>query len=94
MIDKVPVEALDSAKALILKLTADLRQMDQLIYRMGQCTDWSQMRPIFVELHANTMKRMQTESDRIRLLMVPEIVRTYAQHQTTQPEYLQLDKLK
>jgi hypothetical protein len=64
-----------------LRLVATLRQMDQLIFRMSQCPNWEQMRPIFQELLYGTMFRMNAESDRIRMLMVPEIRRVYAQPQ-------------
>src|SRR5882724_32483 len=62
----------------ILKLVSDLRWVDQRIYRMSQCMTWQQMQPIFEELLAETNRRMKEESDRIRMLLVPEIVRTYA----------------
>ena len=62
----------------ILKLVSDLRWMDQRIYCMSQCMTWQQMQPIFEELLAETNRRMKEESDRIRMLLVPEIVRTYA----------------
>lgn len=68
-----------------LRLTALLRQIDQLIFRMGQCSSWSQMLPLFQELHEGTMSRMNEESNRIRMLLVPEIVRTYAKPTEANP---------
>src|SRR6266550_1436953 len=65
-----------------LHLAATLRQMDQLIFRMSQCQSWEQMRPIFMELLDGTMARMQQESDRIQMLMIPEIRKVYATPQT------------
>jgi hypothetical protein len=67
----------------ILRLTATLRQQDQLIYNMSQCSSWEEMRPFFMELFDGTQRRMKEESDRIRLMLVPEIVRTYAKPQAT-----------
>lgn len=62
----------------ILNLVTTLRQQDQLIFNMSQCPSWDRMRPFFQELLQGTMQRMRDESDRVRMLMVPEIMRTYA----------------
>jgi hypothetical protein len=69
---------------LILKLTADLRRMDQYIYRMSQCPDHKRFMDVFREALIETEARMLDESNRIRAVLVPEIVRTYATHQQTQ----------
>lgn len=61
----------------ILRLVAQQRQMDQLIFRMSQCNSWNGMQPLFAELLAGTMQRMREESDRIRTLMIPQIRETY-----------------
>lgn len=61
----------------VLRLVALLRNQDQLIFKMSQCGSWEEMRPIFQTLLADTMRRMQDESDRIRTLMIPEIRKSY-----------------
>lgn len=68
---------LDPSSTEVLRLVALLRNQDQLIFRMGQCQSWEQMRPIFAELLQDTMRRMQDESNRIRALMIPEIRKAY-----------------
>lgn len=67
----------------LLKLTADLRQMDQIVFRMSQCENWPVMRPIFQELLALTNSRIREESNRIRALLIPVIVETYVNAETT-----------
>lgn len=63
----------------IAKLVIDIRNMDQLIFRMSQCSSWPAMRPIFLELLEGTNRRMEAESRRIEALLVPEIIATYRQ---------------
>lgn len=65
----------------ILKLTSDLRRMDQYIYRMMQSTSLDQLRSILNEANVETSARMQEESRRIQAVLIPEVVRTYATHQ-------------
>lgn len=60
-----------------LKLMVQIREMDQLIFRMSQCTSWEQMRPIFNELQGPTNQRMIAESDRIKTLLIPEMQKAY-----------------
>ena len=61
----------------VLRLVALLRQQDQQIFRMSQCSSWEQMRPIFQSLCEATFDRMRNESDRIRTLMIPQIREAY-----------------
>lgn len=85
----------DQLNTQILQLVATIRQMDQKIYRMSQCSSWEQMRPIFNELHAGTERRMQDESRRIQMLLIPEIREAYindaAQVTSTIPAPRQLE---
>lgn len=60
-----------------LRLVTMLRNIDQDIYRLSQCLDWTQMRPIVQRLTEETQARMRDESDRIRMLLIPEIQKTY-----------------
>ncbi len=60
-----------------LRLMGQIREMDQLIFNMAQCTSWEQMRPIFRELQAPAAKRMRLESDRIKTLLIPEMQKAY-----------------
>lgn len=54
-----------------------IRDMDQLIFAMGQCTSWEEMRPIFVKLKTFTDQRMIDESDRIKQVLIPEMQKAY-----------------
>jgi len=67
----------------ILRLVALLRQQDQLLYKVSQCTTWEQMRPYIRELCDGMYERMNAESDRIRALMIPQIREAYL-NDTTQ----------
>lgn len=67
----------DQLNTQILRLVATIRQMDQRIFRMSQCSSWDQQRPIFQELLADTNLRMQNESRRIQTLLIPEIRKAY-----------------
>ena len=62
-----------------LQLMGQIREMDQLIYRMSQCTSWESMRPIFNELQAPAERRMREESNRIRDVLIPEMKKAYRQ---------------
>ncbi len=61
----------------VLRLVALLRQQDQLLYKVSQCTTWEQMRPYIRELCDGMYERMRDESDRIRSLMIPQIREAY-----------------
>lgn len=73
------------ADATITKLTRDLREMDQLVYQMAQSGFPEQLRQAVAKAWAITEKRMQAESKRINDLLIPEVVKTYANHETQQP---------
>jgi len=60
-----------------LSLMADIREMDQLIFRMSQCDSWERMRPLFNELHAQTVLRMQAESDAMAEVLIPAMKKAY-----------------
>lgn len=62
-----------------LRLVQQLRRMDQFVFRMSQCTDWSSMQPIFLEAKEETDQRMQIENKRIRTLMVEEVRKAYSE---------------
>lgn len=83
----------DQLNTQILRLVATIRQMDQKIFRMSQCSSWPQMQPIFLELHNETMARMQDESRRIQTLLIPEIRKAYLDG-AAQIEPLQLEGSK
>lgn len=70
-------DSLDQLNTQILRLVATIRQMDQKIFRMSQCSNWDSMRPIFLELLADTNLRMADESRRIQTLLIPEIRKAY-----------------
>ncbi|SRR6266851_8854000 len=59
-------------------LVRTIRDMDNQIFKMGQYTDWNQMRPHFNYLHEGTISRKRTESDRINDLLRPELIKTYS----------------
>lgn len=54
-----------------------IREMDQLIFAMYQCSSWEQMRPIFIKLQAMADARMLSESHRIQQVLIPEMQKTY-----------------
>lgn len=56
---------------------ATIRQTDQLIWNMGQCIGWQQMRPHFQALLDHTIRRKELESNRIKELLIPEIRKVY-----------------
>lgn len=60
-----------------LQLMVQIRETDQLIFQMSQCTDWNQMRPLFLKLKAPVDRRMNLESDRIKTLLIPEMQKAY-----------------
>lgn len=65
-------------------LIKTLRDQDQLIYFMSQCTDWPSMRKHFNKLQEGTDRRMRLESDRIRDVLIPEVRKAYTET-TKQP---------
>jgi chromosome condensin MukBEF ATPase and DNA-binding subunit MukB len=61
-----------------LRLIAQLREMDQGLYSLVQVApNWPQMQPIVARLNEKVEKRMATENNRIRNLMVGEIASAY-----------------
>lgn len=54
-----------------------LREMDQLVFAMSQCTSWDQMQPIFLKLKTFTDARMIDESNRIKNVLIPEMQKAY-----------------
>lgn len=88
----------DQLNTQILRLVATIRQMDQKIFRMSQCSSWPDMQPIFLELHSETMARMTDESRRIQTLLIPEIRKAYldgsVQIEAPPPKPLQLERPK
>lgn len=67
------------------KLVRDLREMDQLVYQMVQTIEPAIARSALQRAWAITEKRMQAESKRINDLLIPEVVKTYANHPTQLP---------
>ena len=61
----------------IREMADEIRNMDQLIFRMSQCTDWPSMRPIFNELQARQERRQRKESDRITNILRRELISVY-----------------
>lgn len=59
------------------QLMTKIREMDQLIFAMSQCTSWEQMQPIFAKLKTFTDARMIDESNRIKQVLIPEMQKTY-----------------
>lgn len=60
-----------------LALMSRIRDMDQLIFAMSQCTDWPSMQPIFAKLKTFTDARMIEESKRIEKVLIPEMKKAY-----------------
>lgn len=61
-----------------LRLISALREMDQGTFQISQVApDWARVRPIFQKMFEATEKRMATENNRIKNLMVGEIVTAY-----------------
>lgn len=79
----------------VLRLVALLRGIDQDLYKLSQCANFAEMRPIISRLCEGTFSRMQAESDRIRTLMIPQIREAYLnaapQTPTTEPERPRLE---
>lgn len=66
-----------------LSLMSKIRDMDQLIFSMSQCSSWDQMRPIFAKLKTFTDERMIDESNRIRQVLIPEMQKVYRSNPRT-----------
>lgn len=60
-----------------LNLQRKIRDTDQLIFSMSQCTSWDQMQPIFAKLKTFTDARMIDESNRIKQVLIPEMQKAY-----------------
>lgn len=58
-------------------LMSKIRDMDQLIFSMSQCTSWEEMQPIFAKLKTFTDARMIDESNRIKQVLIPEMQKAY-----------------
>lgn len=56
-----------------LMLMTEIRDMDQLIFNMQQCSSFEQMRPYFTELQQAMMQHKRLESDRIQTILLPEM---------------------
>jgi len=63
----------DTSSNEVLRLVAQLRQIDQLLYKISQSRDWETMRPHIRELCEGMYDRMRAESDRIRMVMISQI---------------------
>lgn len=75
---------INSQKATIRRLAASeleaqrkIRDMDQLIFAMGQCSNWPEMQAIFIKLKDMTDARMIDESNRIKQVLIPEMQKAY-----------------
>ncbi len=53
-----------------------IRDMDKMIFQMGQQTSWNAMQPIFAQLLKGTEHRMKVESERINSIVQHELNRT------------------
>jgi len=58
-------------------LVRTIRQMDDQIFAMSQCTDWNAMRPYFLHLSDAMTARKVAESNRIGDIMRQELIDTY-----------------
>lgn len=60
-----------------MSLIQRIREMDQLIFAMSQCSSWTEMQPIFAKLKTFTDARMIDESRRIESVLIPEMRKAY-----------------
>jgi hypothetical protein len=67
----------DALRNQVEYLVRTIRDIDEQIYKMSQCTDWSSMRPNFQVLEEGMISRKKVESDRIRDILRPELIKTY-----------------
>src|SRR5882762_4228884 len=87
----------DTSSNEVLRLVALLRQIDQLLYKVSQSPDWETMRPHITALCEGMYDRMRAESDRIRMVMIPQIREAYLnaappQENTTKDGHPQLER--
>lgn len=68
----------DELESRIFELTRTIREMDQQIFSMGQQPSWDLMRPYYQKLQIGTDQRMRDESNRIRNVLVPEMMKAYS----------------
>jgi hypothetical protein len=61
----------------IYEMADAIRNQDQLIYQMSQCTSWEPMRPIFNRLQIDQERRMKAESSRITDILRRELISVY-----------------
>ena len=73
---KAKAKELDEANT---RLVRALREMDQLVFQMTQCTSWDMMRPVFLRLQEPVNERMRIESKRVEQLLIPEIKKVYSE---------------
>ena len=62
-------------------LVRTLRDIDDQIFKMSQCSSWTQMQPNFATLKDGMTARKVAESNRISNLIRPELINTYSQRQ-------------
>jgi multidrug resistance efflux pump len=72
-------------------LVRTIRDIDEQIYKMSQCTSWAVMRPNFLNLEEGMISRKRAESDRIGELIRPELIKTYGTEETKEA-YKQIEK--
>ncbi len=58
-------------------LVRTIRETDDTLFRMSQCTSWESMRPAFTKLKDEMTSRKVIESRRITEIMNTELVKTY-----------------
>lgn len=66
-------------------LVRTIRQTDDIIFSISQCTDWPQMRPRIAQLTDQMTARRVAESNRINDLLRPQLIETY-NDQTNAPK--------
>lgn len=70
-------EELRASRNQVEYLVRTIREMDDKIFAMSQCTDWGQMRPYFNTLHDGMTARKVAESNRIADILRPQLLETY-----------------
>lgn len=58
-------------------LVRTIRQTDDIIFSISQCTDWTTMRPRVAQLTDQMTARKVTESNRINSILNGELISTY-----------------
>ena len=58
-------------------LIREIRKMDDIIFSISQCTDWTSMRPRVNQLVDQMTARKVAESNRINSLITSELHKTY-----------------